>query len=160
MRRTPTASKILRGTFRKDRVNLDEPQPEPPNELEAPAWLDDYGRECWDAHVPQLVKISVLTSLDMFLFAAICERWSVYRRATDKLKPEFTHQTESNGECAKPQVAIAKTAFDSFRQGLAEFGCSPASRSKVKAVSPNDDDPFEKYRSSKMPPKGAGRFLG
>jgi P27 family predicted phage terminase small subunit len=159
MRRTPTASKILSGTFRRDRVNLDEPPPEPPKDLAAPAWLDDYGRECWDAHVPQLVKISVLTSLDMFLFAAICERWSVYRRAIDELKTDFTHQTESNGECAKPQIAIAKTAFDSFRQGLAEFGCSPVSRSKVKTAPPNDDDPFEKYRNSKLQPKGARRFL-
>lgn len=158
MRRTPTRSKIIQGTFRKDRSNFDEPQPEPPQELEAPKWLDQYGRECWDGHVPELVKTGVLTSVDMFLFAAVCERWSTYRRAVDETKTNLTHQTKSNGECSKPEISIAKAMFDQFRQGLAEFGCSPSSRGKVKAVPPKDDNPFEKYRKRKS--KGVARFLG
>jgi P27 family predicted phage terminase small subunit len=145
MRRTPTATKVLRGTFRKDRENPAEPKPEPPEDLKAPEWLDRYGRECWNKYVPRLVKTGILTSLDMLLFAGVCERWSTYRRAIDETKKNLTHSTESNGECAKPQVAIAKAAFDQFCRGMAEFGCSPASRGKVKAVLPRDDDPAAKY---------------
>jgi P27 family predicted phage terminase small subunit len=150
--RKPTPAKILSGTFRKDRENPDEPKPEPPEELKAPEWLDEYGRECWDKYVPRLVKTGILTSIDMLLFAGLCERWSTYRRAIDDTKINLTHSTESNGECAKPQVAIAKLAFDQFCRGMAEFGCSPASRGKVKAVPPTDDDPVEKFfnRGSKI----------
>ena len=155
--RKPTAAKLIQGTFRKDRANPDEPKPEVPKELEAPAWLDEYGRECWAAHVPVLLKLGVLSCVDVFYFGAICERWSTYRRALDDLKDNLTHETEANGECAKPQVAIAKAAFDSFRQGLEQFGCSPATRGKVKAVPQTDDDPFEKYRNKKS--KSVRSFL-
>ena len=156
MRRTPTATKILRGTFRKDR-NPNEPQPEPPEDLKAPEWLDDYAQECWNKYVPRLVAIGILTSLDVLLFSGVCERWSLYRRAIDDTKTSLTHLTESNDECSKPQGAIAKAAFDQFRQGMAEFGCSPASRGKVKAVKRVEDDPFERFRHHE--PKGLSRFL-
>lgn len=158
MRRTPTATKLLQGTFRKDRQNRDEPKPEPPEELAAPAWLDEYGAECWNKYVPRLVKTGILTSLDMFLFAGVCERWSTYRRAVEETKGGLTHLTEANGECSKPQIAIAKAAFDQFRQGMAEFGCSPASRGKVKAVPPSDDDdPAARYFNDRH---SVRRFLG
>ena len=146
--RKPTPAKILHGTFRKDRANPNEPQPEAPKELEAPEWLDEYGRECWKAHIPQLARTGIPTSLDMFLFAGVCERWSTYRRAVEDLKGSLVHDTEANGQCSKPQVAIAKAAFDSFRQGLEQFGCSPASRGKVSA-SRNDDDPVAGYMKQK-----------
>ena len=157
MRRIPTATKLLQGTLRKDRLNPDEPKPEPPEDLKARGWLDQYGRECWDKYVPRLVRTGILTSLDMLLFAGVCERWSTYRRAIDNTKDSLTHSTESNVECSKPQIAIAKAAFDQFRQGMAEFGCSPASRGKVKAIPPSAEDPFEKYRNKKS--KSVRSFL-
>jgi P27 family predicted phage terminase small subunit len=156
--RTPTPAKILHGTFRRDRANRNEPQPEAPKELKAHEWLDNYGRDCWGAHVPELVRLGVLTSLDVLLFAGVCERWSTYRRAVDDSKKTLTHRTKANGTCSKPQVAIAKAAFDSFRQGLEQFGCSPATRAKVSATPPADDDPFAAFRAKK-PQFGARRFL-
>ena len=157
--RKPTAAKMLHGTFSKDRANPNEPQPDAPEKLEAPAWLNEYGRECWDAHVPTLAKLRLLTSLDLFLFSAVCERWSIYRRAVDDLKDGLTHTTEANGECGKPQVSIAKAAFESFRQGLEQFGCSPASRGKVTATRPPDDDPVAKYFFDEKSKTGAAKFL-
>lgn len=156
--RKPTPTKILHGTFRKDRHKAQEPQPEAPQTVDPPAWLDDYGRECWQAHVPQLLSLGVLSSIDVFYFAAVCERWSVYRKAVDDLKNGLTQVTEANGECSKPTVSIAKDAFNSFGAGLAEFGCSPATRSKVSAVKPRADDPFAQYRARKSK-TGVARFL-
>lgn len=92
--RTPTPAKILHGTFRRDRANPNEQQPEAPMELKAPEWLDNYGGDCWDAHVPQLVKISVLTSLDMLLFGAVCEKWSTYRRAGFERRSHSRYRSE------------------------------------------------------------------
>lgn len=158
-RRKPTQAKILHGTFRQDRANLNEPRPEPLKDLEPPAWLDGYAQECWKAHVPWLLKLGVITSIDVSLFAAVCERWSTYRRACDDLKDGLTHTTTANGECAKPQVAIAKAAFDSFKSGLQEFGCSPATRGKVSAARPPDDDPVAAYFFEGKPKTGAARFL-
>src|SRR5688572_3305386 len=153
--RKPTPAKILQGTFRKDRENPDEPKPDLVKNLNAPTWLDQYGRECWDHYVPKLIKTGILTSIDVFLFAAVCERWSTFRRAADELQKGLTHYSESNGNCAKPEAAIAKVAYADFKQGLEQFGCSPASRGKVKAVLPEKDDPVANYRDR----RGASRFL-
>jgi P27 family predicted phage terminase small subunit len=110
--------KVLQGTFRNDRANPDEPKPEIPDVLNAPAWLDDYGREAWDKLVPQLVKLGLFTSLDLLFFAMICADYSVFRRATDCTKGKLTHDTGANGRCALPEIAIARAAFDRVRQGL------------------------------------------
>src|SRR6185503_2614702 len=118
----PAVIKRLQGTFRKDRQNPDQPKPDPLKIAPAPEWLDQYGRECWEAHVPHLLNNRLLTSLGIYMFAAVCERWSTYRRAVDDLKNGLTHMTDSNGLCSRPEVAIAKQAFNDFRQGLQEFG--------------------------------------
>src|SRR5262245_48317066 len=134
--RKPTATniKVLQGTFRTDRMNPDEPTPDPPDVLNAPEWLDDYGREAWDKLVPQLVKLGLFTSLDLLFFAMICADYSVFRRATDCTKDKLTHETEANGRCALPEIAIARAAFDRVRQGLEPFGAiGPGSRSRLKA---------------------------
>jgi P27 family predicted phage terminase small subunit len=155
--RTPAVIKQLRGTIRKDRTNPDEPQPKPLETAEVPAWLDDYGRECWNAHVPHLLKNRLLTPLGTFLFAAVCERWSTFRRAVDEQRSGPTHETESNGTCAKPQVAIAKAAYNDFLKGLQEFGCTPATCGKVTAAKPDDDDdPLKRFLNER--PR-ARRFL-
>jgi len=132
--------KRLQGTFRKDRENPDQPKPDPLKIAPAPEWLDQYGRECWEAHVPHLLNNRLLTSLGIYMFAAVCERWSTYRRAVDDLKTGLTHMTDSNGLCSRPEVAIAKQAFNDFRQGLQEFGCTPATCGKVTAAKLDDDD--------------------
>jgi P27 family predicted phage terminase small subunit len=146
--RKPTPLKILHSTYRKDRANPREPQPDAPKELDPPEWLDEYARQCWTAHISQLIKTRILTALDVFLFAAVCERYSTYRRAAEELKKGLTHYSESNGNCSKPEASIAKAAYDSFKQGLEQFGCTPASRSKVSA-SRNDDDPVSGYMKQK-----------
>jgi len=146
----PTSLHVLQGTFRGDRHQTgakDETGADSIKTLRAPKWLDAYGRQCWKAHAPWLQEKGLLTATESFLFSAVCERWSTYRRACDELK-KLTHSTEANGDIAKPQVAIAKTAFDQFKSGLAEFGVSPAMRSKVKTIS-KPSSKLDKYLSRK-----------
>ena len=156
--RKPAIIKQLHGTYRADRENANQPQPDPLKTAPVPEWLDDYGRECWSAHVPHLLKNRLLTPLGTFLFAAVCERWSTYRHAIDELKIGLTHETESNGTCSRPQVAIAKAAFNDFRQGLQEFGCTPATCGKVTAAKPDDDDDDPAAEFVRQKPN-ARRFL-
>ncbi len=152
--RKPTTVHKLTGTFRKDRHNENEPQPEQPEKLEPPEWLDDFGRECWQTLTPHLLRLGLLTSVDLPLFAALCERYAMYRRAVDALTNQLT-QITANGECARPQVAIAKTAFDQLKSALQEFGLSPASRSKAVATKAPEDDPIAQYQRK----NGVHRFL-
>ena len=159
--RKPTATniKVLQGTFRNDRANPDEPKPEIPEILNAPDWLDAYGREAWEKLVPQLAKLGLFTSLDLLFFAMICADYSVFRRATDCTKDKLTHETEANGRCALPEIAIARAAFDRVRAGLEPFGAiGPGSRSRLK-TQPEENDPIENFRNRLTKLKGAKRFL-
>lgn len=156
----PAVIKQLHGTFRADRANPHEARPEPLKTVEPPEWLDDYGRECWNAHVPALMRHRLLTPLGVQFFAMACERWSTYRRAVDELKSSLTHTTEANGHCSRPEVAIAKSAFDDFRKAILEFGMTPGSVGKVQAAPiPDDDDPAAKFFRDHPRQRSARRFL-
>ena len=63
----------------------------------------------------------------------------------DAYKKTLTHETEANGVCARPELAVAKSALEQFHRIMSECGCLPASRGKVKAVPPTDNDPAAKY---------------
>jgi phage terminase small subunit len=53
---------------------------------------------------------------------------------------EITQTTEANGKVAKPEVAIAKQAFNAVRSIMQEFGIGPGSRTKVTALPEGEDD--------------------
>lgn len=146
--RTPTALHVLRGNPGHRRLSPDEPKPDAYTGA-CPAWLDRHGREFWRAYAPPLARLGLLTELDVPSFAAACERWSLYRRASAKLKRTFTHQTGPNGLVAKPESAIAKAALDGARAILSEFGFSPAARAKLGSRPPGEIDPLEVFRREK-----------
>lgn len=82
--------------------------------------------------------------------------WSVHVRALAEMK-EITQTTDANGKVAKPEVAIAKQAFNAVRSIMQEFGIGPGSRTKVSALSQEDPgDPLAKYFNQK---RAAATFL-
>jgi P27 family predicted phage terminase small subunit len=142
MRKKPTALKKIDGTFRKDRANRSEPKPKPAASLEPPIELDEHGRKFWDYHAPKLKEQNLLTELDTFSLAQACEWWSIHQRALADLRQGLTHTTDSNGECSKPQVSVAKQAFACVRAIMLGFGLDPQSRSKISVPPPKEKDPI------------------
>lgn len=142
----PTELRLIEGNRGRREINANEPKPSVLDDLQAPRWLDRHGRDFWNKHAPILVKLRLLSDLDADLFATACERWSVYRRSVAKLKQSLTHNTEANGTCAKPEVAIAKSALDSAKAILSEFGIGPSSRTRARPLEVQDDrDRASKY---------------
>jgi P27 family predicted phage terminase small subunit len=135
---------------------MNEPEPEAPKDLTPPAWLDELGLEFWNSLAPQLHMMGLLSEIDLPLFTAACERWSVYRRATDELQKQLTRNSKANGRVAKPEAQIAKAALAEVRAILAEFGIGPASRSRVVAKPLWGKDPVEEYKKRKF---NARKFL-
>ena len=105
-------------------------------ETACPAWLrgDPTARAIWKSEAPRMIQLGLLTSADRMLFAALCERAALYRRATQRLRRAKKGQdplvdtTPSNGKVARPEIAIAKGALDGMRQIAAAFGMTPADR--------------------------------
>jgi P27 family predicted phage terminase small subunit len=142
----PFELKLIEGNRGKRPIKK-EPKPEALASLSAPSWLDALGREFWKRHAHELARLGLLTILDHDLLSAAAERWSVYRRAARELKTSLVQLTEANGRIGKPESAIAKQALMECRAILAEFGCSPASRTRVGANIPENEtkDPAAKY---------------
>jgi P27 family predicted phage terminase small subunit len=143
---TPTAVKKLRGNPGKRALPKDEPQPAMATVADCPGWLKGPARLEWKRVAPELVKLSLLSVLDIAALASYCEshaRWRAIERA------------------------IAKTTVaDALRQGLlraskeerqymvsvgARFGFDPASRSRVSTPSAKapENDPFQEWAKKK-----------
>lgn len=137
-------------------MNRNEPQPKLAKNLHPPIQLDEHAQKFWRTYSVKLKELRLLSELDLHLLAMAAQWWSVHVRALAEMK-EITQTTDANGKVAKPEVAIAKQAFNAVRSIMQEFGIGPGSRTKVAALPPGDsDDPFAKYFNEKS---GAARFL-
>ena len=129
----PTKLKVLRGTLRKHRTNANEPRvhaeiPRCPTELSAVAKRE------WRRIAPELAALGLLASIDRTALALYCDayaRWVEAIRAVEEFGVVIKSHT--GFPMQSPYLAIANKAGEQIRLLLAEFGMSPASRSRVHA---------------------------
>ncbi len=136
----PSNVKLLKGTNRADRENKKEPKPklkipEPPDHLSKLALIE------WGRVSGELLKLGLLSEIDMAALSAYCQCFSRWAEAEEELKEStLTIKTESGNVIQNPLVGIANKAMDKMIKCLVEFGMSPSSRSKVTAHLPDQDD--------------------
>jgi P27 family predicted phage terminase small subunit len=137
-------------------MNRHEPQPKLAKNLHPPIKLDEHAQKFWRIYSVKLRELRLLSELDLHLLAMAAQWWSIHVRALAEMK-EITQITDANGKVAKPELAIAKQAFNAVRSIMQEFGIGPGSRTKVTALPEGDsDDPVAKYFKQK---RGAAAFL-
>lgn len=115
----PTALKVLAGES-ADRINDREPSI-PPGDHEAPAWLGGTARALWGELEPVLSEAGVVSAADRLGLALLCD---AYERSRDK--DESANQR--------------RHARNELIRLMIEFGLTPSSRSKVKAIEKAKDD--------------------
>lgn len=132
----PTESKLLEGTFRKDRAPKNEARPAieaPP----CPEWLDDDARAEWDRIVPQLLSLRLLSQPDLAELVGYCLAFSEVAYCTRFITANGrTVERPGQTPAARPEVAMLYKALEKLRQYASDFGMSPASRSRVEAGPP------------------------
>jgi phage terminase small subunit len=119
-RPTPTAVKIANGNPGKRPLNTSEPVP-PAGIITRPAWLQPAAVDVWDRLSPIAEKMGTLTTADVEPFAVLCA-----------LLADF--HVNRNAKVA----GIIKGYF-------AEFGFTPASRSRIVASLPNPENEFSDF---------------
>src|SRR5687768_7931462 len=135
----PTHLKVLAGNPGRRKLNQAEPQPRLARRLLSPVKLDDYGRAFWDYYSQLLKRIRVLSEADLHALASGAQWWSVYQRAMSGLHDGLTQVTDANGEIAKPQVTIARQAFQQCWAVMSTFGLNPGDRGKLRALPTSED---------------------
>ena len=88
-----------------------------------------------------------MTELDGDALALYCEAWATWKDATVKLntgQAAIIEKAENGRESRSAYMVIQEKAYIQMRQMLAEFGLSPATRSKVQALdAPDGPDEWE-----------------
>ncbi len=136
---TPTAMLRLRGSWRGN-IRKGEPMPTRPGRpLQPPAWLDATAKALWKELSGELRRCGLLTKCDRASFAGLCEAWSEYRRASDKIEQYGATMTAPSGyEVQSPWVSIRNKAWSRFSKAASAFGLSPSARTGLQVQGGSD----------------------
>jgi P27 family predicted phage terminase small subunit len=154
----PRASKILQGTFRKDRNPAHEPDPPRVYEIpRPPAYLGRFGKRIWKDLVVDLVNTGVLTTVDIPALELCCAAYEQYREARESVyafvvdeetgkrrRRTLAEYMLGKNSQTMPEYAAMRQSFATFKSYLVEFGLTPASRNRIDLKEPAQTvDPME-----------------
>lgn len=145
---TPTNLHVLRGnpghkrlsTLLDDVVRPDVEIPERPDVLEGEAAVE------WDRITPHLERLGLVSHIDRAALTAYCQAWGDYVWAQRRIKA--LNAEDASGERGRiwdtpsgyKQISvlqqISNRALEQMKSFLAEFGMTPAARSRVTPGDP------------------------
>ena len=134
----PTALKKAEGNPGKRALNHAEPEP-PEGLPSCPEHLSEAAREEWARVAGTLHGMGVLSIVDRAGLAAYCQAYGRWVEAERRLAegPQLV-RTPSGHVQQSPWMGVANKQLEIMGRYMAEFGMTPASRSRV-AVDPRMD---------------------
>ena len=139
----PTNLKLIQGTYRPDRANPSEPKPRaviPP----CPKFLQGEAKKQYQKTAKKLARIGLMTELDDLALSMLCQGWQEYLDNTEQVKKSGILVKSPNGfPVLNPYLIAANQAIKKVRSLLAEFGMTPASRSRIQATATSEESDDE-----------------
>ena len=153
----PLAILKLTGNPGKRKMPYDTPQPTKLNCIpDAPAHLDEIGKEIWVHLAGELVNSGILTEIDVFALENCCVSLSIARRAAKEMQDNklvYARKDEDGNikDIKKtPYLAVYTEALSVFDSNGAKLGLSPSDRVRLKGVGTGEKkNPLEEYLSAK-----------
>ncbi|HBE9178720.1 phage terminase small subunit P27 family [Serratia fonticola] len=155
--KTPTHLRLVRGNPSKRAINKNEPKP-PSGVPPTPKHFDKQGKYWFKRMAEELDALGVMSQLDGRALELLVEAYTEYRHHCDTLDREgytYAVYSEDDGDERKdreirmikphPAAMMKADAWKRIRAMLAEFGMTPASRSKVNATAPDAVDPLADF---------------
>lgn len=134
----PTALKLLEGNPGKQKLNKNEPKPNVPDAIpKPPSRLLPEAKKEWKRLAPAMVALGLLTEVDTSAFAELCQNYAYYLAADKEIVelgakgPIAMQKTPSGYTQQHPLLSLRRQYYDQWRKGLADFGLTPASRSRL-----------------------------
>ena len=153
--RKPTALHKLQGTYRpREHGSRNEPEV-PDAKATLPRWagLEGEAEKCYRRLAPMLSSMRVLTEADVAALVQLARRYGEYMHAAELVEESGTTYTSQGREGIQikphPNVAIRDRAWQDFQRGLAEFGLTPSSRSKIAAPPKQDESAMSRLLSGR-----------
>jgi P27 family predicted phage terminase small subunit len=155
----PTKLRELEGNPSRRPLNDREPKPKA-GRVPCPTWLSAEAKAEWRRIVPELKRLGLLTTVDRTALACYCQAHAELVQATRTLDKEGrvvkvpvvawdkgsgTHEVVGHKLQTHPAVRLQRDAFGRVKQFLAEFGLTPASRSRLRTpeAEGGETDPFQ-----------------
>jgi len=154
--RKPTKLKLIEGTFRPDRAPKREIVPPVTLSADPPRGLDVYARRAWRQQAPILRRLGLLTDADAPAFLALCQASSRYERANVRLRRLNRKRGAGIEEIRRYEVSVER-AEHSLRQLWAEFGMTPAARSRLDVYAPPPETETDEYERMFGAGSGSGK---
>lgn len=146
-KRIPDHLKIVKGTAQKCRMNPDAP-PSNPGVASAPDWLSGRAAELFDQMSATLLGMGIASPDDRAALALLSSRLEEVEVLTAVIEDcgRTYEKRDEDGNVIlsrpRPEVAMRNEAMRHAQSLLAEFGLTPAARSKVSAGKPKEENPF------------------
>lgn len=146
-KRTPDHLKIVAGTAQKCRMNPEQPEANA-GLSEPPAWLSEAAAAHYRRIDAILHGMGIASPDNTDALAMLASRLEEIEICTTVIEDggRVYEQLGEGGEVrmirARPEVAMRNEAMRHAQALLAEFGLTPAARSKVSAGKPPEENPF------------------
>ena len=134
----PKPTTLKRNAGNPGKRPLNDAEPEFASGCDMPEWLPVGAQVEWQRVAPMLDGLGLLQSVDMAAFAAYCMAVDQLERATEALRPTKDNpmpevQVASSGyEVPSGAELMRRQAIKDIRAFAAEFGFTPAQRSRIK----------------------------
>jgi len=138
----PTQLKIIRGNPGKRKLPEGEPQLKA-SRPDAPDNLSEMAKNHWDHIIDHLADAKLMTNLDIDALSMYCEAFARWSDANNHIKEIGPLVKSPQGfPMQSPYLQIANKSFDQMKSLLVEFGMTPSSRTRVRAIEANTKDEF------------------
>lgn len=147
--KTPTNLVVLRGNPSKRPINKKEPKP-PSGVPPIPKHFSKQEKYWFKRLGEELDCMNVISTLDGMALELLIGAYVEWRKHRDVLEQEgetYTTTTMTGDTLIKahPRVAMMADSWKRLRGMMAEFGMTPASRSKVNTGGAGEVDPLEEF---------------
>lgn len=137
--RTPTAILQARGSWLADEPERKHEPEFTVGTPERPKFLSPMADQEWNRLVKLLVPSRVLTEADRMALASLCECWADFVNATERLQA-------ATGKQWRLALNAKRACSDALIKAAAQFGLTPAARSRVQAIEGKNADSDKKAR--------------
>ena len=149
----PTAIRLLEGNAGKVKINPDEPKPRILPEYDPPEDLPEQGKIIWKALSTELIRIGLLSVVDLEAFYRYIKYMLEYREMDVKIDDKYVINIKNADGSVKyvmqnPYLTIRNRAATEMSRLEQQFGMTPSARARMiglitGAQKPKEDqDPY------------------
>jgi P27 family predicted phage terminase small subunit len=139
---TPTALRELHGNPDKRPEAADEPEPEIAS-VDAPEHLNEIARAEWERLAPELIRLRLLTVVDLGLLAAWCVAWADFCAAEKSLANGVVVEGKGGQDVRSPWFIVKYKAIEAMVKISDRMGFSPSARVGLASAAPELPDASE-----------------